>query len=114
MPPGSARAAEEGRPADHLATRSFGSRILHALTSGCRWRDCLAAYGPRTTVGNPVSRRGVWEGRPLGLDLDGQSRRPPSTAEPAGPPPAATFGPSHPASGSGSAGLSSLHAQWRP
>ncbi len=26
--------------------------ILHVLTSGCRWRDCPAAYGPRTTVYN--------------------------------------------------------------
>jgi transposase len=30
--------------------RQVISGILHVLTSGCRWRDCPAAYGPRTTV----------------------------------------------------------------
>ena len=39
------------------------SGIVHVLTSGCRWRDCPAAYGPRTTVYNRFnrwSRRGFW------------------------------------------------------
>src|SRR4051812_20983452 len=37
--------------------------ILHVLTSGCCWRNCPAAYGPRTTVYNRFnrwSRRGFW------------------------------------------------------
>ena len=40
------------------------SGILHVLTSGCRWRDCPSAYGPRTTVYNRFnrwSRRGFWK-----------------------------------------------------
>ena len=43
--------------------RQVISGILHVLTSGCRWRDCPAAYGPRTTVYNRFnrwSRRGFW------------------------------------------------------
>ena len=43
--------------------RQIISGILHVLTSGCRWRDCPAAYGPRTTVYNRFnrwSRRGFW------------------------------------------------------
>ena len=43
--------------------RRIISGILHVLTSGCRWRDCPAAYGPRTTVYNRFnrwSRRGFW------------------------------------------------------
>jgi len=43
--------------------RRIISGILHILTSGCRWRDCPAAYGPRTTVYNRFnrwSRRGFW------------------------------------------------------
>jgi transposase len=38
--------------------------ILHVLTCGCRWRDCPAAYRPRTTVYNRFnrwSRRGFWK-----------------------------------------------------
>jgi len=41
--------------------RQVRSGILHVLTSGCRWRDCLAAYGPHSTVDdcfNRWSRRG--------------------------------------------------------
>jgi transposase len=44
--------------------RQIISDILHVLTSGCRWRDCPAAYGPRTTVYNRFnrwSRRGFWK-----------------------------------------------------
>ena len=39
------------------------SGILHVLTSGCRWKDCPADYGPRTTVYNRFNRwshRGFW------------------------------------------------------
>lgn len=53
---GSARTRAEGRPAEDLAARSFGSGILHVPTSGCRWRDCPAACGPRTTVYNRFNR----------------------------------------------------------
>jgi transposase len=44
--------------------RQIISGILHVLTSGCRWRDCPAAYGPRTTVYNRFnrwSRRSFWK-----------------------------------------------------
>ena len=44
--------------------RQIISGILHVLTSGCRWRDCPASYGPRTTVYNRFnrwSRRGFWK-----------------------------------------------------
>ncbi|MCJ2136798.1 IS5 family transposase [Methylobacterium sp. J-026] len=44
--------------------RQIISGILHVLTSGCRWRDGPAAYGPRTTVYNRLnrrSRRGFWK-----------------------------------------------------
>ena len=44
--------------------RQIISGILHVLTSGCRWRDCPGAYGPRTTVYNRFnrgSRRGFWK-----------------------------------------------------
>src|SRR5829696_9658316 len=44
--------------------RQVLSGILHVLTSGCRWRDCPSAYGPRTTVYNRFnrwSRRGFWK-----------------------------------------------------
>jgi transposase len=36
--------------------RMILSGILHVLTSGCRWRDCPADYGPRTTVYNRFNR----------------------------------------------------------
>ena len=41
------------------------SGIIHVIKSGCRWRDCPAAYGPHTTVYNRFnrwSRRGFWRG----------------------------------------------------
>ncbi len=44
--------------------RQIISGILHVLTSGCRWRDCPAAYSPRTTVYNRFNRwsqRGFWK-----------------------------------------------------
>src|SRR3978361_2082378 len=44
--------------------RRIISGILHVLTSGCRWRDCPAEYGARTTVYNRFnrwSRRGFWQ-----------------------------------------------------
>src|ERR1700712_3125508 len=43
--------------------RRIISGILHVLRSGCRWRDCPAVYGPRTTVFNRFNRwsiQGVW------------------------------------------------------
>lgn len=43
--------------------RQIISGILNVLTSGCRRRDCPAAYGKRTTVYNRFnrwSRRGFW------------------------------------------------------
>ncbi|WP_339164093.1 IS5 family transposase [Methylobacterium bullatum] len=43
--------------------RKIISGMLHVLTSGCRWQDCPAEYGPRTTVYNRFnrwSRRGFW------------------------------------------------------
>src|SRR5687767_6172488 len=39
------------------------SGIVQVIKSGCRWRDCPAAYGPHTTVYNRFnrwSRRGFW------------------------------------------------------
>lgn len=44
--------------------RQVISDILHVLTSGCCWRDCPTAYGPRTTIYNRFdrwSRRGFWQ-----------------------------------------------------
>jgi hypothetical protein len=32
------------------------SGILHVVKSGCRWRDCPSAYGPRTTIYNRFNR----------------------------------------------------------
>ncbi len=43
--------------------RQIISGILHVLMPGCRWRDCPAAYGARTTVYNWFnrwSRFGFW------------------------------------------------------
>jgi transposase len=58
----------------HLPTNQPGARrvddrrvisgILHVLKSGCRWRDCPSAYGPRTTIYNRFnrwSRRRIWQ-----------------------------------------------------
>ena len=39
------------------------SGILHVLRTGCKWRDCPAAYGPASTIYNRYSRwtrRGLW------------------------------------------------------
>jgi transposase len=44
--------------------RQIISGILHVLTSGCRWRDCPAAYDSCTAVYycfNQWSRRGFWK-----------------------------------------------------
>jgi transposase len=46
------------------------SGIIHVIKSGCRWRDCPAAYGPHTTVYNRFnrwSRRGFWRGMLIAL-----------------------------------------------
>ena len=37
--------------------------IVLVIKSGCRWRDCRAAYGPHTTVYNRFARR-YWLFRP--------------------------------------------------
>jgi transposase len=53
-----------GRPgAPRVDDRRVISGILHVLKSGCRWRDCPADYGPRTTVYNRYNRwarQGIW------------------------------------------------------
>ena len=36
--------------------RRIISGIIHVLRSGCRWIDCLAVYGPHTTVYNRFNR----------------------------------------------------------
>ena len=41
--------------------RQIISGILHVLTSGCRWRNCPATYGPRTAIYNRWSRRCFWQ-----------------------------------------------------
>src|SRR5215213_11083352 len=49
--------------ARRINDRRVISGILHVLKSGCRWRDCPAAYGPPTTIYNRYnrwSRRGIW------------------------------------------------------
>jgi transposase len=52
------------RPGAHrVDDRRVISGILHVLRSGCRWRDCPSAYGPKTTVYNRFNRwsiQGVW------------------------------------------------------
>ena len=53
-----------GRPgAPRVDDRRVISGILHVLKSGCRWRDCPADYGPRTTIYNRYNRwarQGIW------------------------------------------------------
>lgn len=44
--------------------RRILSGIIHVLKVGCRWQDCPAVYGPRTTVYNRFNRwarRGLWQ-----------------------------------------------------
>jgi transposase len=51
--------------ARHVDDRKTISGIMHVIRSGCRWRDCPAAYGPSTTAYNRFnrwSRRGLWRG----------------------------------------------------
>ena len=54
-----------GRKGAHrVDDRRVISGIVHMLRIGARWRDCPAAYGPRTTVYNRFnrwSRRGFWK-----------------------------------------------------
>ena len=43
--------------------RSVISGIIHVLRIGCRWEDCLPAYGPPTTTFNRFncwSHLGLW------------------------------------------------------
>ncbi len=53
-----------GRPgAPRVDDRRVISGVLHVLKSGCRWRDCPAEYGPRTTIYNRYNRwarQGIW------------------------------------------------------
>ena len=53
-----------GRPgAPRVDDRRVISGILHVLKAGCRWRDCPADYGPRTTIYNRYNRwarQGIW------------------------------------------------------
>ena len=51
------------RGAHRVDDRRVISGIVHMLRSGARWRDCLAAYGPYTTIYNRFnrwSRQGLW------------------------------------------------------
>ena len=51
------------RGAHRVDDRRVISGILHMLRSGGRWRDCLAEYGPYTTIYNRFnrwSRQGIW------------------------------------------------------
>jgi transposase len=54
-----------GRPGKpRVDDRRMISGILHALKTGCRWRDVPAEYGPTTTVDNRFNRwsqRGLWQ-----------------------------------------------------
>ncbi len=63
--------------------RQIISGIVHVLTSGCRWCDYPAAYGPSTTVYNRFnrwSRRGFWTAMLAALAKGGGRVRPrPST-----------------------------------
>jgi transposase len=98
--------------------RQIISSILHVLTSGCRWRDCPAAYGPRTTVYNRWSRRGFWKAMRAALAkagwagdaaaLDSSYVRAHRSAH------GGNVWPAPSASGSGSADLSRLHKRIRP
>jgi transposase len=101
--------------------RQIISGILHVLTSGCRWRDCPATYGPRITVYNRFnrwSRRGFWKAMLAALAkagwagdaaaLDSSYVRAHRSAH------GGNVWPAPSASGSGSAGLGSLHKRIRP
>ncbi len=49
--------------AHRVDDRRVLSGIVHVLRSGCRWRDCPAAYGPASTIYNRFNRwshRGFW------------------------------------------------------
>jgi transposase len=44
--------------------RRILSGIMHVIKSGCRWKDCPAAYGPYKTVYNRFARwseKGHWQ-----------------------------------------------------
>jgi len=42
------------------------SGIVHVLKTGCRWKDCPAAYGPPTTIYNRFNR---WSRRRLWVEI---------------------------------------------
>ena len=49
--------------AHRVDDRRVLSGIVHVLKTGMRWRDCLDAYGPATTIYNRYNRwshRGFW------------------------------------------------------
>ena len=51
-----------GRPR-RWPMRELMNAIFYVLRSGCRWSDCPAVYGPRTTIFNRFNRwsiQGVW------------------------------------------------------
>jgi transposase len=57
----------KNRPgARRVDDRRVISGIIHVLRSGCRWKDCPAVYGPRTTIYNRWNR---WSGRGLWMRL---------------------------------------------
>ena len=50
--------------ARRIDDRRVISGIIHVLKSGCRWKDCPAAYGPPTTIYNRFnrwSRKRLWQ-----------------------------------------------------
>src|ERR1700722_7458098 len=58
-------------PKNRPRARGGGERrgmrgVIHVLRSGCRWKDCPAVYGPRTTIYNRWNR---WSGRGLWMRL---------------------------------------------
>ncbi|WP_409518627.1 transposase [Methylobacterium sp. PvR107] len=90
------------------------------MTSGCRWSDCPRAYGPRTTIYNRFnhwSRRGFWKVTLAALAKAGWAGD--AAAFDSGYVRANRLAhgnvwPAPSASGSGSAGLGSLHKRIRP
>jgi transposase len=101
--------------------RRIISGILHVITAGCRWCDCPDTYGPSTTVYNRFnrwSRRGFWRAMLAALAkagwagdaaaLDSTYVRAHRSAH------GGNVWPAPSASGSGSAGLGSLHKRIRP
>ena len=53
--------------------RRIISGIVHVLKSGCRWSDCPEAYGPPTTIYNPL--RSVGAARHMGKPVPAACRQ---------------------------------------